>query len=93
MTQPRNLPPASPAAQGPVREAYPITPNDGADLPNGACRALYVGVTGDLKVTLVDGTTVEHRNLAQGLWHPIACVRVFATGQTGAIATALLAGH
>ena len=64
-----------------IVQAISITPNDIEDLTN-ATTAIFVGVDGDLKVTLVGGQTVVLKNLAAGMWHPICAARVFATGTT-----------
>jgi len=47
-----------------------------------ACRGIYVGVTGNLKVTMPDGTTPTFLNIAAGVVHPIAATRVWSTGTT-----------
>jgi hypothetical protein len=65
----------------PATGAFAVTPNDSADLPF-AYRGVYVGGSGDLKVTLYDGDTVTFVSLAAGLVHPIRCVRVWSTGTT-----------
>ena len=62
-----------------AKNAYPVTPNDNADLPNGVTAGLYVGNAGKVKVTLEGGTTVTFMNLASGAIHPIAAKRVWAT--------------
>lgn len=74
----------------PARSAVAVTPNDSNDLGTPA-RALYVGVGGDLKITTFDGQTVEFRNLPSGFVLPVMVARVYATGQTGAIASAIVA--
>jgi hypothetical protein len=56
-----------------------VIPNDAADLPGGVCRAIYVGVGGNVvlrdkhghEVTLVSGDSQ---------YHPIRPARVLATG-------------
>ena len=52
---------------------------------------VYIGVGGDLKVDTLDGQTVEFRNLPSGFVLPVSVARVYATGQTGAIASAIVA--
>jgi len=64
-----------------IHQAISITPNDVEDLTNHTT-AIFVGVDGDLKVTLIGGQTVVLKNLAAGMWHPICAARVFATGTT-----------
>lgn len=48
-------------------------------LTNGVCKALYVGVTGDVKVTMANGTDVTFKNVPVGIL-PIRAKRVFSTG-------------
>lgn len=79
-----------PGLDSPSRGAAAVTPSDSADLGTAA-RALYVGVGGDLKVTTFDGNTVEFRNLTSGSILPVSVKKVFATGQTGTIASAIVA--
>lgn len=59
-----------------------VTPNDGTDLPDGICRGLLVGVSGDVKVTMAGGTTMVWPALAAGVVHPIQAKRIWATGTT-----------
>ena len=79
-----------PGLDSPSRGCAAVTPSDSADLPRDA-RALYVGIGGDLKVTTVDGNTVEFRSLPSGSILPVSVRRVYATGQTGTIASAIVA--
>ncbi len=67
------------------QDAQAVTPNDGADLPGGKCRALLVSVAGALKVTTAAGTTITltATQVPAGVVFPLRCSRVFATG-TGA---------
>lgn len=67
------------AEVSPLRHLLSITPSDGSNLSH-ACRAIYVGVTGDVKVTTVDGDTVTLVGVAAGSFHPIHVIKVFATG-------------
>lgn len=61
-----------------------ITPNDGVDLAKIPSKGVYVGVSGDLKVTLSSGAVVTFIGLASGAIHPIAAKRIWATGTTAA---------
>lgn len=45
-------------------------------------RGLYVGTAGDVTVTLEIGDSVTFKNLAAGVIHPIACVKVTAATAT-----------
>jgi len=74
----------SPLASGkeaPAENGFAITPNDSTDLAT-VTRGLYVGITGDIKVTLAGGTTVEFGALAAGVVHPLRVKRVWATSTT-----------
>jgi len=59
--------------------AFAITPDDNTDLSLLA-RGIYVGTSGDLKVTMADNTTVTFGSIAAGVVHPIAVKRVWSTG-------------
>lgn len=58
--------------------AFAVTPNDGVDLAH-TTRGLYVGVSGDVKVTTNNGDTVVFTGMAAGVIHPIGVKRVWAT--------------
>jgi hypothetical protein len=76
--------------ESPASHAAVVTPSDSDDLSDAA-RGLYIGVAGDLKVTTVGGDIVEFRGLQGGSVLPVSVKKVFATGQTGTIASAILA--
>ena len=61
--------------------------HDTNQLTNGACRSLYVGVTGDIKVTMANGDVVTFTNVAVGVL-PVSVKQVWSTGTT---ATGLVA--
>lgn len=65
----------------PYENGAAITPADDADLAN-ATRAIYVGGTGHLKVTMVGGDTVTLNSVPVGVI-ALRATRVFSTG-TGA---------
>ncbi len=76
----------------PVNRSYSITPSDSVDVAFPNCK-LYIGVTGDVKVTLmpsnlivngaaVTGDTVVFKNVPVGFM-PVLVRRVWSTG-TGA---------
>ena len=52
-----------------------------ADQPH-VCRAVYVGVTGDIKVTMSQGNTVVFHGVVAGSMLPIQCNQIHATGTT-----------
>lgn len=56
-----------------------VTPADGADLPEGACRALWVGAAGAADLVDASGVAVTAFPLQVGL-NPIGVKRVKSTG-------------
>jgi DNA-binding beta-propeller fold protein YncE len=66
----------------PANNAVEVTPDDNTDLAI-ATRSIYVGNSGNLKVTMVDGNTVTFVNVPVG-WHPIGARRIWQTGTTAA---------
>lgn len=57
-----------------------VTPADGADLPEGRCEWIYVGVSGDIVAT-VGGTDLTFKAAPVGpLW--VRATRIKATGTT-----------
>jgi len=60
-----------------ARTAADVTTSDVTIIE--ATRGLYVGVSGDVRATMVDGGTVTFVGLAAGIVHPISVVRIFAT--------------
>jgi|DEB0MinimDraft_10_1074344.scaffolds.fasta_scaffold58961_1 hypothetical protein len=67
--------------ESPVKDAFSITPNDGSDLTTSS-RAIYIGGSGDLKVTTVANTTVTFSGTVAGSILPIRVKKVFSTGTT-----------
>jgi hypothetical protein len=63
---------------GPAHDIVPVTPNDGADLPDVAV-ALYVETAGTLRVTTVSGNTRD-LSVADFAIVPVGITRVHATG-------------
>lgn len=63
-----------------AKDGMAITPSDSTDLMMSPTTGLYVGVTGDVKVTLYSGAVITLTSLASGIIHPIAVRRVWATG-------------
>lgn len=64
----------------PAAYAAAVTPNDSTDLTTSS-RALYVGTTGNIKVTTVGGNAVTFTSVPVG-WFPVRCSRVWSTGTT-----------
>lgn len=58
--------------------AVAITPSDAADLGTYA-RAIYVGGTGDIKLTTTGGSTVTFTNVPAGIFK-VTAQKVFSTG-------------
>lgn len=71
----------------PIVGAKSVTPNDNSDLPM-TTRAIYIGVAGNLRVTMQTGDVVSFAFGAG--WHPIRVSRVWATGTD---ASAIVACH
>lgn len=70
----------SSSVDGPPEHAAEVTPSDGTDLTY-ATRGLFIGVAGNLKVTMVGGQTVTFPNVPVGQF--VARVtRVWSTGTT-----------
>ncbi|MGH2538225.1 MAG: spike base protein, RCAP_Rcc01079 family [Candidatus Promineifilaceae bacterium] len=64
----------------PAAGAEAVTPSDSAVIV--PTRALYVGAAGDLRVELLDGSTVTFSGIAAGVLHPLQVRRVYSTGTT-----------
>lgn len=64
----------------PASDAKAVTPSSSA-LPDGSCRALYVGTAGDVEVTTVDGTTITFSDVTSGVL-PISVSHVLASSTT-----------
>ena len=62
-----------------MQAGFKITPDDDEDLTKFT-RTLYVGVSGPLRLRMINGDIVE-RTFEQG-YHPLAVNKVFATGTT-----------
>ncbi|EFH09434.1 hypothetical protein ACFFMP_08390 [Pseudoroseomonas cervicalis] len=74
---------ASPASQWAA-----VTPSDTVDLAT-PCRALYVGVGGDVAVRSASGQTETFRNVGSGQHLLLRAARVMATGTTASGLVAL----
>lgn len=68
--------------QIPAESGFAITPNDLADLP-AVTRYLLVGVAGDVKVDMAEGSTALVLKLPAGI-HALRVRRVHATATTAA---------
>lgn len=66
----------------PAQSAVAVTNSDSVAFAAGPCRALYIGVTGDVAVDMADtGAAVVFKAVPVG-WLPIRVLRVRATGTT-----------
>jgi type IV secretory pathway TrbD component len=63
--------------------AFAITPNDNVNLQNVA--VVYVGATGNLKVTTANGDIVTFNGLLAGTVVPVQVLRVWSTGSTASM--------
>lgn len=66
----------SPSLISPPANAAAITPDDATDL-TATTRAIYVGGSGDMKVTTAGGNTVTFVGLVVGTILPIRATRVW----------------
>lgn len=69
------------AAHFPAQNAAAVTPHDTNNLTT-ACRALYVGTGGDVKVLMAGGQTVLFPAVPNGALLPVCVRRVFDTDTT-----------
>lgn len=67
--------------------AASVTLSDSAIIPN--TRSLYIGVGGDVKVTLADGQSVVFKNANAGAILPVQVTSVWTTGTTATDIVAL----
>jgi hypothetical protein len=63
----------------PAVGAVAVTPNDSTEIPN--LRALYIGGSGNLKVTCLDGSVVTFSSLPVGIL-PLSVRVVWSNGTT-----------
>jgi hypothetical protein len=67
----------------PAQGAFTITA--GASALSHTIRGIFVGVSGNVTVTLPSGDSVQFTNLAAGVVHPIAATHVTAATATGIV--------
>lgn len=63
-------------------DLYTITPSDSVPLNFGFTRGIYVGVTGNVKVTTVNGTSAIFVAVPAGYIIPVAAKLIWSTGTT-----------
>lgn len=66
----------------PAQKFISITPSNSTDDASGPFRAVYVGVSGDLKINDMFDNAITLVGLTGGLIHPICCKRIYSTGTT-----------
>jgi len=79
----------TPGLESPASHAFSVTPDDSNDLTD-TTRAIYVGLSGDLRLTLLSGATVTLRNVASGTVLPLRATRILQTETTAAHLVGLL---
>jgi hypothetical protein len=67
--------------ESPAEDAFAITASDSTDLTKST-RSIYVGGSGNIKLTTVDGSTVTFNGAIAGSILPIRAKRIFSTGTT-----------
>lgn len=67
--------------------AASVTLSDSADIPN--TRSLFIGVGGNIQVTMADGQTVVFKNVNTGSVLPVQATRVWTTNTTATDIVAL----
>jgi hypothetical protein len=72
----------------PATLAEAVSPHDSTNFTNGECRALYVGVAGDV-VAIINGTAITFTGMLAGSVYPIRCTRVNSTSTTATNMVAL----
>lgn len=67
------------APMGPAGAHYLVTPDDGNDLPNGECAALWIGGAGDVCLIDAAGLSVTFTGVPAGTYLLSRAKRVKAT--------------
>lgn len=65
----------------PAFDGVAITPSDSTNLAT-VCRALFIGVAGNVKLRTPASTSLEFLNCQAGSILPVQCILVFATSTT-----------
>ena len=65
----------------PANTAFVPAQSDTVDL-EFACRGLYIGGDGDVKLNTTGGSTVTFTGLTAGMVLPVRCARIWSTGTT-----------
>jgi hypothetical protein len=69
-------------------DARAITPSDTVALTNGACRAVYVGTTGNIVALMASGNVATFLTVPVGVF-PIQVTRINSTSTTASNLVAL----
>lgn len=65
----------------PAFDGVAITPTD-ANFTGSACRALFIGVAGNVKLVTMGGVSLNFQNLQAGSILPVMCIQVSSTSTT-----------
>jgi len=74
---------------GPADTFAAVTKSDTVDLPGGPCRALFVGVAGDVVAVTCADVAVTFKNVVSGTLLPVIARRVNSTSTTATDIVAL----
>jgi hypothetical protein len=77
------------SSPNPASNAVVVTPSDSTLFAKGECRALYVGVGGNISLFQRDGTSVVFANVLSGTVLPVSALRVNSTNTTASSIVAL----
>lgn len=72
----------------PAWTGFSVTPAD-SDLPNGVCKAIYVGTGGNVYIMSPAGDIVPFVNVANGTFMPVAAKQIRTTSTTASNIVAL----
>ena len=81
--------PHAPGDNGPADNFAAVTKSDTTDLAGGPCRALFVGVGGDVVAVTVADVAVTFKNVVSGTTLPVIARRVNSTSTTATDIVAL----
>ena len=84
MALPTNLPPDI-TIHRPPTFSEAVVPSDSTDVPGLFYKYIYVGLTGDLKVTTLEGNVVTFKSVPTGSRIDGVVTRVWATGTTATL--------
>lgn len=73
----------------PASDAQTISPSDSKPLPGGPCRKIWVGTTGDVRITTQAGTVTVLKNVPSGTSIDVITSQVWATGTSASDLVAL----